>query len=279
MKKITTLFISALTIANVSFAQSTTDKIVLTKSQKLQASTTTNGTVSMEMMGQSMETLTESTASSILDVKDVTSTGYIITSTTNKLKIKSKGGMAPETEFDSDKKEDMDTEIGKSIKDRFQPKDIEITITGKRVEKASKSEEDDMNKVMQSVISGAGDNGIADVFMLIPAGKKTGDMWGDSTNSNGIKINNTYTLKQINGKEAVVAVSTLSTIDKTVQGEGAEVTIKMDSKITADNIVDITTGLIKEKKTTVEGKGSLGAGGQQMPMTTKVTSVTTVKSM
>jgi hypothetical protein len=279
MKKITTLLITVLTIANISIAQTTTDKVVLNKSQKLQTSTSTNGTVNMEMMGQSMETITESTSSNTLEVKDVTATGYIITNTTNKLKIKSKGGMGGDAEFDSDKKEDQDTEIGKTIKDRFQPKDVEINFKGKRVEKSSKNEDEDMNKVMQSVMRGAGDNGIADMFMLIPAGKKAGDVWEDSTNSNGIKISNVYTVKQLNGKEAVVMVSTLSNINKTVQAQGTELTINMDSKVTSENIVDISTGLIKEKKTTVVGKGNLGAGGQQMPMATKVTSITTVKNM
>lgn len=51
----------------------------------------------------------------------------------------------------------------------------------------------------------------------------------------------------------------------------------MDSKITSENIVDLTTGLVSEKKATIEGKGNFGAGGQEMPMTTKVTTVTTVK--
>ena len=279
MKKITTLIVAAITVANISFAQSATDKILLNKSQKLQATTTTNGSLSMEMMGESMETISETSGTNTMDVKDVTPGGYIITNTINKLKIKTKGGMTPEGEFDSDKKEDMDTEIGKRIKDRFQPKDIEITFTGKPVEKPAKTEPEDIDKVMQSVMSGTGNNGIADVFMLIPSGKKAGDVWADSSNKDGIKINNNYTLKQLNGKEAIVTINTLSNIKKTAQAQGAELTINMDSKITSDNIVDITTGLVKERKTTVEGKGTLGAGGQEMPMTTKVTSVTTVKSM
>ncbi|HEV8081044.1 MAG TPA: hypothetical protein VGP43_10040, partial [Chitinophagaceae bacterium] len=76
-----------------------------------------------------------------------------------------------------------------------------------------------------------------------------------------------------------IIINTISSINKTVNAQGAELTITMDSKISSESIVDLTTGLIKERKTTVEGKGNLGAGGQEMPMTTKVTSVTTVKNM
>ena len=88
--------------------------------------------------------------------------------------------------------------------------------------------------------------------MLIPAGKKAGDSWADSSNTNGIKVNNTYTLKQINGNEALVTVSTISNINKIAQAQGTELTITMDSKISSDNTVDVTTGLVKEKKVTVK---------------------------
>jgi len=276
MKKIT-LVLVAFILVNTSFAQTPSEKIVLSKSQKLLTSTTVNGTVNMEMMGQNMETVSETAISSTVEVKEVTPTGYTLTNTVNKMKLKTKGGMAPTVDFDSDKKEDMNGEIGKKVKDKLQPKDIEITFAGKPVEK--KSDEENMEKLMQTVRSGAGDNGITGIFMLVPAGKKSGDVWTDSSNVNGIKINNTYTLKQINGNDATIAVNTVSNINKTTQALGTDVTIVMDSKISSDNIVDLTTGLIKEKRTTVEGKGNLGAAGQEMPMTTKVTSVTTVKSM
>ncbi len=280
MKKIILLFIAAVSITNISFAQNATTKIVLTKNQKLATSTLTNGTMNLEMMGQNMETISEASLSGTLDVKDVTANSYLLTNTVNKMKIKTKGGIAPPMDFDSDKKEDMNSEMGKNIKDNLQPKDIEISFTGKLVEKKdAKNDNEDIAKAMQSVMSGTGDNGITDVFMLLPTGKKAGDIWRDSTNANGIKLNNTYTLKTINDNQASVSVNSVSNINKTVNAQGAEITITMDSKISSDIIVDLTTGLIKEKKTTVDGKGNFGAGGQEMPMTTKVTAITTVKSL
>lgn len=280
MKKITTLIIAAITIANISFAQKTTERVILNKGQKNLVTTTTNGNVSIEMMGQNMETISESFVSGTLEVKDINTTGYVLTNTVNKMKVKTKGGMAPAMDFDSDKKEDMNSEMGKAIKDNLQPKDMEISFNGNAIEKKdAKKDDEDMAKAMQAIMSGTGDKGMADVFMLLPAGKKAGEVWADSSNANGIKINNTYNLKKINGNEGIIFVNTVSSINKTVNAQGAELTITMDSKISSESIVDLTTGLIKERKTTVEGKGNLGAGGQEMPMTTKVTSVTTVKSL
>ena len=280
MKKIITLFIIAAISSNISLAQNATDKIVLLKNQKFATSITTNGTMNLEMMGQNMETISEAKVTGTLDVKDITSTGYMLTNTINKTKIKTKGGMAPPVDFDSDKKEDLNTEMGKSIKENLQPKDMEVTFLGKLIDKKdAKNSQEDIAKAMQTVMSGTGDNGITDIFMLIPAGKKEGDVWVDSSDANGIKLNSTYSLKKINGSEATVLVNTLSNISKTVNAQGAEITISMDSKIASENIVDLTTGLVSEKKATIEGKGNFGAGGQEMPMTTKVTTVTTVKKM
>ena len=280
MKKIITFLIIAAISSNISLAQNATAKIVLLKNQKFATSITTNGTMSLEMMGQNMETISEAKITGTLDVKDITSTGYMLTNTINKTKIKTKGGMAPPVDFDSDKKEDLSTGMGKNIKENLQPKDIEVSFTGKLIDnKDAKNSQEDIAKAMKTVMSGTGDNGITDIFMLIPAGKKEGDVWVDSSNADGIKLNSTYSLKKIKGSEATVSVNTVSNISKTVNAQGAEITISMDSKITSENIVDLTTGLVSEKKATIEGKGNFGAGGQEMPMTTKVTTVTTVKKM
>lgn len=279
MKKIICLIIASVGIIRISYAQNVSDKIALSKNQELVAVTTVNGLVSIEMMGQNMETISESAITRIIEVKDITPSGYMLTGTTNKMKVKTKGGLAPAVEFDSDKKEDMNSEIGKSLADKFQPKDMEITFAGKSVEKKDTANEEDMATIMQSVISGNGDNDIAGLFMLLPPGKKQGDVWSDSSGNRGIKINNTYTLKQIIGNEATIAINTVSIINKTMQVQGAALTIIMNSKIYTNNIIDITTGIIKEKKTTIDGAGNLSAGGMEMPMATKVTMVTTVKNL
>ena len=263
--------------AATSFAQTGTNKIVLSKGQKLSSTTTTNGTTSMEMMGQTMETVTESTQTSTVEVKDVTATGYLLTNTMNKLKLKSKM-MGQEMNFDSDKKEDANSEMGNALKEKLKPVDEEITFSGKTIQKKDAAMEESMQKAMES-LSGAGNEGPAGNFILIPAGKKPGDVWLDSTSDQGINVINTYTLQQLNGKEATVLVNTVSRLNKNVKAQGADVMVDMDIKALTTASVDIATGIIKEKKTTVESKGKINAGGQEMPMTTKVTSVTSVKSL
>ena len=58
-----------------------------------------------------------------------------------------------------------------------------------------------------------------------------------------------------------------------------EVNVTMDAKLSGEAVVDITTGIIKQKTFTMEGTGNADAMGQAIPMTTKVTTVTTVKNL
>ncbi|MDQ6757746.1 MAG: DUF6263 family protein [Bacteroidota bacterium] len=278
MKTFTLTIFTILVFISISVAQTFSDKIVLNKNQKILATTTSSATTSMQIMGQNIETVTEGTNINTIEVKDVTPNGYKLTTTVNKIKLKSKGG-PQEINFDSDKKEDMNSEIGQSIKDELKPQDEEINFSGKNAnEKNAAGNEEDFQKVMQS-LNGAGTNSAAGNFILIPSGKKTGDVWVDSSSANGVKTKNTYTLQQIKGNDATIAINTTSNINKTVKGPGAEVTIVMDLKVSSQNVVDIATGLIKEKVTTAEGTGNLGAGGQEIPMTSKVTSTTTIKKL
>lgn len=277
MKKIT-LFFTFLFLVTICFAQTPTSKIVLNKGQKFVLNSTSAGTTSMEMMGQNMETVNEATSIGTIEVKDVTPTSYKITSTINKMKINSKA-MGQEVNFDSDKKEDMNGEMGQAVKDQFNPRDEEITYLGKASTiGVTANADNDMKKVMES-LSGTGNNIAAANFMLIPAGKKVGDSWMDSSNSNGIRINNSYIIKQLNSNEASVITNTVSNINKNVQQAGQDITIIMDMKTISTNLVDVTTGLIKEKKIVTEGKGTINAGGQEIPMTSKITTVTTIKNM
>lgn len=277
MKTNTLLLSLLLLIATSSFAQNFTNKIVLNKGQKFSTSSTTTGTTSMEMMGQSMETVIESNGSGTIEVKEVTPTSYKLTTTMNKIKVKSKG-MGQENTFDSEKKEDVNSEMGQALKEQLKPRDEEISFAGKNLaNKNNAGEEESIQKAMQA-LNGA-DNGAEGNFILIPSGKKAGDKWTDSSNAEGLKVYNTYTLQQLNGTDATVLVNTVTNIDKNVKAQGADVNIKMDMKATTTNLVDVTTGLIKEKKIVAEGKGNINAGGQEMPMTSKVTTTTTIKSL
>ena len=281
MKKITPAFIAFLLINLYAFCQ-TTSKIVLVKNTKFEILNTTTGTVSMEMMGQSMETKSEASDANSYEVKEALSSGYTLSETLTKVKLNVSGGMAPPINFDSEKKENLDSEVGKTFKDKLnKPSDVQIDLTGKKTEKKDESanEQEAMANTMQSIISAGVDKGIEAAFMVIPANKKAGDSWFDSSNNDGIRVVNTHTLTEMKGSNDVVVTKTIANAIKSINIQGAEIGLNVNSKVISTASVETASGLIKEKITIVDGAGTMDAGGQTIPMTFKTTTNTTVKSL
>jgi len=60
---------------------------------------------------------------------------------------------------------------------------------------------------------------------------------------------------------------------------GTEVNLTIDAKLSGESIVDVKTGTIQQKTYVIDGAGTADLMGQAMPLTMKVTSVTSVKRL
>ncbi|NDE09518.1 MAG: hypothetical protein EBZ95_03020 [Chitinophagia bacterium] len=58
-----------------------------------------------------------------------------------------------------------------------------------------------------------------------------------------------------------------------------EINIKMEAKISGEGIVDMNTGLLQQKTTLTDGNGAAEVMGQSIPMSSKVTTITTIKKV
>jgi hypothetical protein len=58
-----------------------------------------------------------------------------------------------------------------------------------------------------------------------------------------------------------------------------EINISMDGTVLTEGVIDISTGLIKQKTTTLNGISTTEVMGQSIPGTTKVTTTTIVKPL
>jgi hypothetical protein len=56
-----------------------------------------------------------------------------------------------------------------------------------------------------------------------------------------------------------------------------EINIKMEANISGEGIVDMNTGLLQQKTTLIDGNGSAEVMGQSIPMSSKTTTITTIK--
>ena len=287
MKKYTLLF-AGLLAANFVFCQTggttrpvLTNKIVLNKNQKIEVLTN----VSMEAsLSEGMNIVNKTSSVNIMDVKDSTSDFYTITNTLTKLKVDMEM-MGQANNFDSEKKEDLESEIGKNFAGRLnKPQDMTINnITGKDTAVAKKEDkkEVDENNPSGGLMSMFADNSfeatVTGAFELIPQGKNIGDSWSDSSLTKEMKVFRTFTLKSVADNEATIQLNVSIDATNTVELQGMAMEFTSNTKTTGEIITDIMTGQVKKRTTQSDINGSFQVMGQAVPVTAKASSTTTYK--
>ncbi len=274
-----TAFLLMLSAADAQ-AQST-GKLMVEKGLKLSVENVVNSVTNMEMMGQSIEINGDVNTSHILEVADRNPEGTTLKSTLTRMKLNTTA-MGQSNSFDSEKPEDLDNEMGKLLKNEINQTTEVVVNESAGVVKVRKPENENSgggaDMIRNMMNPGGGENGGAILpFLIIPTGKKTGDSWQDSTVREDGKSSTTYTLKQLDGTTATVTFTGAQSSSRKVEQMGTELTVNMEMKISGEAQVNTATGIIREKKTTIEGTGSTEMMGQSMPINNKVTVTTTVK--
>jgi hypothetical protein len=285
-KKLQNLLLALASVMSFSaHAQKTSSRIELTKGQKLQVDNTLNSVATMEMMGQSMEINSDASMLHQVEVKDKRDTSYTIASTLTR--ITTTGSMMGQTySFDSDNKQDT-SELAKMMKKQLNvPMEMELKNDGKLLNqnKTDAPAQEDANPMMGMIntMTGSGNdfnNTVTEMFLALPSGVKQGDTWSDSLIGDGVKTYRTYTIKEISNNIAAVTLTGKQTTNKKIEQMGSEVNVSLEAKLSGESKVDVNTGMVQQKNLTVEGSGNADAMGQSIPLTMKVTSVTTVKNL
>lgn len=280
MKKIILTTLGIFVFALV-FAQTATHKIVLNNGQKIMV----ESSITMEInMSPGMDMTGNTNSASTLEVKSGTDSSYTISNTLTKLKL-NMDGMGQSNSYDSEKKEDQETEIGKGVGDKLnKPVDVAISkLTGKNLPdtKNNKKKSDDQSTGtggLLGMFSGnAEDAAVSEAFALIPQGKKIGDTWTDSTIEKNNKVVRVYTLKSITDKEALIQLDIVIDATTTIEQQGMSMDFTSTTKTKADITTDVTTGLVKTRTAQSDISGSIQVMGQSMPITAKTTTTSTYK--
>lgn len=228
-------------------------------------------------MGMGMEMKNFTTSQTNYIVLGVTDKNYSVSSTLTGMKV-SMDFMGQQTTYDSDLKSDSASEIGKSMKDLNVPDTVSVDkYTGTVIADAkavTESKEGDSNP-MESLFESLGDNNknasISEAFFIIPAGKKTGDSWADSSSTKDIKTLKTYVIKSIEKNIATIRVT--GTVVSNIQTEvqGLQVNVSMTTKTDSEVITDTKTSLVTMRTTKADINGNLELMGQSVPVTGKAT--------
>ncbi|HNP54967.1 MAG TPA: DUF6263 family protein, partial [Ferruginibacter sp.] len=184
-------------------------------------------------------------------------------------------GMGQDFNYDSDKAQDRDSQIGQTIpSDLFNPDTILINrnsgliiSNSSNIKRTEGNSANPLENMMPNMDNGQLSGMATQAFYLLPANKKEGDQWMDSTINKETKTVTTYTLQSLTGDSATVAVKEVKTISGDVDANGMTITMNMTNTSTGIIVVHVNSGLVGRRETKSEVSGSMDTAGQSMPIT------------
>ncbi len=248
---------------------------------------TINSSIKQEMdMGMGGDMKNDITAVALLNVNESTKAGYEVSSKLSRI-IMNIDGMGQQQNFDSDKPEDMNGEAGKMLGGNI-GKERKVTLdntTGKAttLEPVSNDKKEEENEnPLAAMLGNAGSEDpaamVESLFYILPAGKKIGDSWSDSSEvKNDSKEYKTYTLKAINADIATLGYFSKSTNIVSQEIQGMQIDINTSTVTEGEILLNTKTSLIQKMNTVADVTGTMEMMGQSMPINSKVTSVIEIK--
>ncbi|MEO8720833.1 MAG: DUF6263 family protein [Ginsengibacter sp.] len=274
MKKIFLIFTGAFCFSLATFAQSN-QTLTLIKGDKYQVENKLETTNSTNVQGQDMESKMNVYSTYHISVKDKANNNYKLTNTITHM-VMAMSMMGNDINFDSDKKEDLDGQMGTALKGYInQPKEVVIDNSGKIISK----DETDTSAIAKQLNIAATGYGTQMAFQSLPKNSKVGSTWTENNDDNGIKRNTNYTIKSIDGSVATIGFDGTVTTEATMEQQGMEVSTKTTGKFSGEEKVDMKTGVVQLNTTTGEASGTFTAMGQDFPTSSKIISTTTVKAL
>lgn len=266
-------------------AQTVTRKVGLAKGQQLEEQSHVQVNMTQEAMGQSIEIKVEGDITNLVEIRNAVATNFEVANTVKKI-LMSMNGMGQDVKFDSDKKEDMDGQLGQAFKGKIGvPR--EFTVNKEGVITAVKNKSDtteEQGGMMGGMMSGAFASGMEkegaafNSLANIPVmGVKVGQSWNDSTTDENGKAFTTYTLKEVNGGNGLVTLSGNVAISREIEQQGMTVQMEMTGTTIGEYTFDVSTGIIKTRKATTKSSGTIEVAGQSMPVSIQTDVQSTVK--
>lgn len=277
-KQFYTLLLSLISLAAVAQKNA---PVNLNPGQEIKATITLDQNTEMGMgMSMNMKSKTEAN----LKVQKVMGDMFILSSKLTHLKTEV-DGMGQNQSFDSDKKEDMDSEKGEGFKDAFKDENYfslnkttgELAEVDKDGIVLKKDKEDESADLMMQM-NAAAINKVSQFKTMVtslPANVKPGYTWIDSATVNGIHNESTNTVTKVENGIAYIDIKgiTKGSTSVTMQDQNMDVTV--NGTITGKGEVNIKTNLTRMQNIVSDISSSVDVMGQTMNMTTKGTTTTT----
>ncbi len=270
----TVLLLVSIALAVNSFSQKNDARVILGKGQKFTVHITSSQQADM---GMGMEMKNNTSSHNNFFVIDADDKSYVVSSTLTRLKV-SMEVMGEQTTYDSDLREDSASEIGKSVKNLNIPDTVsvnkytaEVSADKKDIPVSKDAASNPMEGLFESLGDQRADMALSDAFLVIPAGKKIGDSWTDSSSTKDQKTIKTYSIQSIEKNIATIIV--IGNVASNIQTEanGMALTVTMTTKTNTEVSADVKTSLVTKRSTKADITGNLEMMGQSLPISGKST--------
>ncbi len=287
MKRITISLFSLFAISAIALAQKVTGKLKFEQGQTLEVSMKVKSTISQQFGGQAIDFIVDATGKHSYKVTNTTEDNSTLNHQVQRIAF-TFDGMGQKMGFDPDKEKDLNGPFGKTVKDMLEKKyDIIIDPAGKVMmampEKVVLSEMDSRMAIITSMLKDVLDlvqppqKGSPSFFKVLPDGEGgKGDSWTTSYQTSSGKVKADYTISDINDSTIVVDFDENSVTITKAEMMGSETTTTMNNKSTGKIILDLVTGIMREKTINTTANGNTEASFGTLPVTSKTTTVITV---
>lgn len=283
MKKL--FFAFLLFTAAVAAAQTYKPAVSLSAGKKYTVVTAVKGNVSQEVMGQTMDIPMDITMKSLLEVKKIEGKAYQLSSTVNHIVI-SMSMMGQDINYDSDKKEDREGQMGQAMGGTLDKSTL-FTINhygslkkGSIIKSASPEKEAVGANPMMGMLNMGENAEVSPVLTPFISDNeiKVGESFTDSsTSADGKdKKTTTYTLAEVKEGLAKFTISGTASATKEMEMQGMQTVSNTNTKTTGEMWVNIATGLLSKSITNAAITGTVEVAGMSIPLTGNNTITTSV---
>jgi len=286
--KNTIAILSLLLFSMAAIGQKVSGNLKFEQGQSLEVNMQVKTTIAQQAMGQAIDFDLEGSAIHVYKVTNATSDNNTLHHQVKQIAFNF-DGMGQKRSFNSNNQKDMDGQFGKPMKELLgRSFDMIIDPSGQvLMVQPEKTENTKMEGPMMLIGNMLKDlldivqpphKADASFFKVLPQNETgKGDSWTESyENANG-KFNTIYTLADITDSTIIINYTGNSITTSKAEMMGNETTTTMNNKSTGKIIVDKSTGIIREKTSTIESNGATEIMGNSVPVTSKTTIVITVK--
>jgi hypothetical protein len=239
---------------------------------KFQVITEVKGNNVTSMMGQDIEMTNTSTVYVDHELKSADKKKFVLGLTIKRI-TGSVSGMGQEQQFDSD---DPSFKSNPGFEEGFRSlgKEIEVDVEEGKV--AIKGELVEAAKIISGNSGDA--NEMGKIFLLLKDEDiKEGYTWMSNTSSETGTSETNNIIEKVTDKEIQVLANSTIKVSSTMTQNGMEIKQKTEGTVKSTRIYDRATGLMISEIATGDIKGNMEVMGQQMPLTSKIETKTSVK--